>query len=373
MFKFDRRLFTNLNWGLLLVCLLFAGLGLINLYSATVSMRNGHEIFIRQLAYYGFGASLALVVMSLDYRFLLSTHHLFYGLIIVLLVAALVFGQQINAAQRWINLGFFRLQPSEPAKLVLVVTLAAYYSRRDCCIATGFRDLLVPMALTLLPFVLIMKQPDLGTAMMLFFIFASMTLVIKVRGKVIAAAVGLVAAITPVAWFRLLKPYQKQRILTLFNPERDAHGSGYHIIQSKIAVGSGMLTGKGYMQGTQVHLNFLPERHTDFIFSVLAEEWGFLGSMIVIGLFFLMVALVFDVAANARDKFGSLLAFGIGSLLLWQGFINIGMILGILPVVGMPLPLFSYGGSSLVTTIIAMAIVLNVSMRKFMAGSPGLM
>ncbi len=373
MFKFDRRLFTNLHWGFLLICLALAALGLLNLYSATISMRAGHQIFIHQLVYYGLGAAITLLVISVDYRFLLSFNRLFYGVVIALLVIALLSGKQIASTQRWIDLGFFRLQPSELAKLALVVSLAAYYSRRDCCIAAGFRDLAMPVILTAIPFVLIMKQPDLGTALMLFFILFSMTCLINVKGKIVAAAIGSGLAIAPIAWIWLLKPYQKQRILTLFNPERYAHDAGYHIIQSKIAVGSGMLYGKGYMQGTQVHLNFLPERHTDFIFSVLAEEWGFIGSMVVIGLFFLMIVFIFDIAANARDKFGSLLAFGLGALLLWQGFINIGMILGILPVVGMPLPLFSYGGSSLVTTMIAIGIILNVSMRKFMAGSPGLM
>ena len=372
MFKFDRRLFTNLHWGFLFICLALAALSLINLYSATVSMRYGHQIFVHQLSYYGLGAILALIVMSVDYRFLLSFNRIFYGMVIVLLVVVLLSGPQIASTKRWLDLKFFRLQPSELAKLALVVSLAAYYSRRDCCIAAGFRDLVMPLVLTAVPFVLILKQPDLGTALMLFFILGSMTYLVNVKGKVVAAAAAIVTAMAPAAWFWVMKPYQKQRILTLFNPEKYATKAGYHIIQSKIAVGSGMLTGKGYMQGTQVHLNFLPERHTDFIFSVLAEEWGFIGSLVVTGLFFLMIVFIFDIAANARDKFGSLLAFGLGALLLWQGFINIGMILGILPVVGMPLPLFSYGGSSLVTTMISIGLVLNVSMRKFMAGSPGL-
>ncbi len=373
MFKFDRRLLTNLHWGFLSLCLLLACLGLVNLYSATVSMRAGHQIFMHQLAYYGLGLGLIMLIISVDYRFLLSINRILYVAVLLLLVFALMAGKQIASTQRWIDLGFFRLQPSELAKLTLVISLAAYYTRRDCCTATGLKELFIPMLLTGVPFVLILLQPDLGTALMLIFIFCSMTFLLRVRWQTVALFVGGACAIIPVAWLWLLKPYQKRRVLTLLNPEMDAQGAGYHIIQSKIAVGSGMVFGKGYMHGTQVHLNFLPERHTDFVFSVLAEEWGFLGTLFVIIAFFGMIVLIFEIAANARDKFGFMLAFGLGSLILWQGFINIGMILGILPVVGMPLPLFSYGGSSLVTTMIAVGLLLNISMRKFMAGSPGLM
>ncbi len=373
MFKFDRRLFISLHWGVLSLSLLLAALGVINLYSATISMRAGHQIFMHQLAYYGLGTGIIVLILSVDYRFLLSINRISYVAVILLLAFALISGKQIAATSRWIDLGFFRLQPSELAKLALVISLASYYSRRDCCLATGLKDLLPTIAMTAVPFVLILLQPDLGTALMLIFIFCSMTFLIRVKWQTVTLLVGSAFAVVPVAWLWLLKPYQKRRILTLFNPEMDAHGAGYHIIQSKIAVGSGMLFGKGYIHGTQVHLNFLPERHTDFIFSVLAEEWGFLGSLFVIIAFFGLIVLIFEIAANARDKFGFMLAFGLGSLLLWQGFINIGMILGLLPVVGMPLPMFSYGGSSLITTMIAIGLLLNISMRKFMAGSPGLL
>lgn len=373
MFKFDRRLFTNLHWGFLSLCLLLAALGLINLYSATVSMNRGHDIFMHQLAYYGLGIGFIILIISVDYRFLLSVNRFVYWGVVILLAYALISGKHIAATSRWIDLGFFRLQPSELAKLALVISLAAHYSRKDCCLATGFTELLPTMALTAIPFVLILLQPDLGTAMMLLFIFISMSCLMRIRWQTMTTFLAGGCAIAPMAWFWLLKDYQKQRVLTLLNPELDPQGAGYHIIQSKIAVGSGMLFGKGYMEGTQVHLNFLPERHTDFIFSVLAEEWGFLGTLFVIIAFFGMIVLIFDIASNARDKFGFMLAFGLGSLILWQGFINIGMILGLLPVVGMPLPLFSYGGSSLVTTMIAIGLLLNISMRKFMAGSPGLL
>jgi rod shape determining protein RodA len=248
---------------------------------------------------------------------------------------------------------------------MLVITLASYYSRKDTGRGFAIKELIVPILLTGLPFVLILIQPDLGTALMLIAIFVTMTLFVKVKWSsfTILSGAGLTAII--IGWNFLLKPYQKQRIETFLNPESDPMKSGYHIMQSKIAVGSGQVVGKGYMKGTQGHLHFLPERHTDFAFSVWAEEWGFAGCLFFLACYFFMILWGLNICISARDKFGVLLAFGIISLIFWQAIINLLMVMGFLPVVGIPLPMFSYGGSSLLTTLISIGILMNIRMRRF--------
>jgi rod shape determining protein RodA len=369
MLKFDRRLLLNFEWSLVVAVLLVAGMGLANLYSATYVAEGGASgYFIKQAYYYAMGFALILVLISIDYRVLITLNYPIYVITILLLCYALFFGSSVANTQRWINLGFFRLQPSELAKLTLVIALASFFSRRDTSQGFGLKGLLIPMLLTGLPFVLILKQPDLGTALMLAAIFGSMALFVGIRWKTLIGLALCTLAMLPVGWLYLLKPYQKQRILTLFNPDLDPHGTGYHIIQSKIAVGSGLMFGKGFLRGTQVHLEFLPERHTDFAFSVWAEEWGFFGSLFFLACYCFLLLAALKIAASARDKFGVLLAYGVISLLFWQAFINLGMILGLLPVVGMPLPLFSYGGSSLLTTLLGLGLLINIGMRRYQAG-----
>lgn len=367
MFRFDRRLLLNFDWILIGVVFAVVLMGMMNLYSASHLYDNtGTPVYLKQLSYYLLASALILLIISIDYRVLITWNYHFYVLTILTLAAALFMGDSIAGTQRWINLGFFRLQPSEPAKLMLVITLASYYYRKDTGKGFGLRDLAVPIALTLLPFVLILKQPDLGTALMFIFIFVSMTLFVKLRLATLASLAGVCLAAIPLGWKFFLKPYQRQRIETFLNPETDPLGTGYHITQSKIAVGSGQILGKGYMKGTQGQLDFLPERHTDFAFSVWAEEWGFLGSVFFLACYFFMILWSLNVAISSRDKFGVLLAFGIVSLLFWQAFINLAMVLGLLPVVGMPLPLFSYGGSSLLTTMAGIGLLLNIRMRRYM-------
>ncbi len=367
MFQFDRRLVLNFDWALLIIVLIIAGTGLANLYSATyLGSVPGTPVYIKQFYYYVLACFLALAIISVDYRQLLSFNYPLYCFSILLLIIVLFFGTGAEI-QRWINLGFFRLQPSEPAKLVMVITLASYYYRKDTNKGFSLKELIPPAFLTGIPFLLIVKQPDLGTALMFGFIFISMTLFVKLRWSTLGVLLGFCGSMIPLGWKFFLKPYQRQRILTLFNPENDPLGSGYHIIQSKIAVGSGLKFGKGYLKGTQGHLDFLPERHTDFAFSVWAEEWGFAGSLFLLACYFFFLFLGLNIALSARDKFGALLAFGIVSLIFWQTFINLAMVLGLLPVVGMPLPMFSYGGSSLITTLAGVAILFNIRMRRYMA------
>ncbi|HCC54732.1 MAG TPA: rod shape-determining protein RodA [Desulfobulbaceae bacterium] len=370
MLRFDRRLLLNFDLVLLGAVLVVALIGLANLYSSTHLYTNvGVPLYFKELTYYLMGAAIILLIISCDYRVLLTLNYPLYALMILLLLFALVFGKNISGAQRWINLGFFRLQPSEPAKLILVITLASYYYRKDTGRGFGLLDLAIPALLTGLPFILIAKQPDLGTGLLLVFVFASMTIFVKLQRTTLATILCGGLAFIPIGWKFFLKPYQRQRVETFLNPENDPLGTGYHIIQSKIAVGSGRIIGKGYLQGTQGQLDFLPERHTDFAFSVWAEEWGFLGSFTLIICYFFMILWGLNIAISARDKFGVLLAFGVVSLIFWQAFINLAMVMGLLPVVGVPLPLFSYGGSSLLTNLAGLGILMNIRMRRFMGTS----
>ncbi len=250
-------------------------------------------------------------------------------------------------------------------KIAVVLVLAKYYAKNATPRGMGLRDLLRPMLMTALPAGLIVIQPDLGTAGLVALIAVTITLFAKVERRTLVLFVAAGSAVVPAVW-SLLKDYQRRRILTFLDPAHDPLGAGYHIIQSKIAIGSGMLTGKGYLQGTQNALSFLPEEHTDFIFSVLAEEWGLVGAATLILLFALLVVRGLSIAHRCRDPFGMLLAVGITSLFFWQVVINIGMTMGLAPVVGVPLPFISYGGSSTITIAICVGLLLNVSMRRFM-------
>lgn len=366
MFRIDRRHFANFDYILLLLILLVCGMALFNLYSASYPPKPyGISPHMKQAVFFGMGFVGCLVLISFDYQHFHRLNYPIYIGIIVLLLIAFFSGKVAGGAQRWINLGFFNLQPSEPAKLMMVITLASYYSRKEVLDGYSIKQLIMPILLTSLPFMLILMQPDLGTALMLGIIFVSLTVLVKLKLSTYAilGSSGLVCGLF--AWGKLLKPYQKQRIQTFLNPDADPMGSGYQILQSKIAVGSGGKFGKGYMEGPQGHLHFLPERHTDFAFAVWGEEWGFIGSLFFLGCYFLLLLWGLNVAMAARDRFGVLLAYGVVMLIFWQAVINLLMILGLLPVVGIPLPLVSYGGSSLLTTMCALGILMNVRLRRF--------
>ncbi len=369
MFRVDRRLFSNFDWVFLLLILLVCGMAYFNLYSAAYPPKTwGMPLYLKQVYLLLFGFFGFTFLIGFDYQELHSWNYPMYVLIVILLVVAhFLLGTSAGGAQRWINLGVLKLQPSEPAKLMLVITLASYYSRNEILGGYKLKDLAVPILLTAVPFLLIMLQPDLGTALMLGIIFVSMTVFVKLRPSTYIIMICIAVVIGAVGWSQVLKPYQKQRIETFFNPENDPMGHGYQIMQSKIAVGSGGMFGKGYMEGTQGHLHFLPERHTDFAFSVWGEEWGFVGSVFFLSIYFFMLLWGVNIAMSARDRFGMLLCFGVVILVFWQAVINLMMILGFLPVVGIPLPLFSYGGSSLLTTLFGLGIVMNVRMRRFQA------
>jgi rod shape determining protein RodA len=372
MFRIDRRLFLHFDWLFLLLLLLVCGMALFNLYSASYPPKTiGTTPYLRQTYFFLMGFAVVLFILSFDYHELHIWNYPFYIFVLLLLLAALYLGQTAGGAQRWIDLGFFRLQPSEPAKLMLVVALASYYSRKEVLDGYSLKQLLTPIVLTVIPFVLILVQPDLGTALMLGIIFVSMTVFVKLRLSTYLTLGGAGFFAVIFAWYKLLKPYQKQRVQTFLHPESDPLGHGYQVIQSKIAVGSGGKFGKGYLEGTQGHLHFLPERHTDFALAVWCEEWGFFGSLFFLGIYFFLLLWGLRVAMHARDRFGMLLAYGVIMLIFWQAVINILMILGLLPVVGIPLPLVSYGGSSLLTTLLGLGILMNVRMRRFQPGREG--
>ncbi|PLX77298.1 MAG: rod shape-determining protein RodA [Desulfuromonas sp.] len=363
---FDRRLIVNFDWVLLLLVCLLTGIGILNLYSATSTWSAAATpVYLKQFYWLGIGLVIALSVCLFDYRNLEYFATPLYVLNVLLLVAVLVVGKTSMGATRWLNLGFFNLQPSEIMKLMIIVVMARYFSVKDQVQGYNFKELWMPFALLGVPVLLIMKQPYLGTAMLVIFIASSMALFAGIQRRTLISLSLMGLAAVGGGWF-LLHDYQKQRIKTFLDPERDPLGAGYHIIQSKIAVGSGGLFGKGFMQGTQSQLSFLPERHTDFAFSVFAEEWGFTGCLILLLCYLLLVTWGIYTARRANDLFGMYLALGVSAMLFWHIVVNLGMVIGLLPVVGVPLPLFSYGGTSMVTTMIGVGILLNVSMRRFM-------
>jgi rod shape determining protein RodA len=364
---FDRRLVLHFDWGLLAltICLSVCGVGI--LYSAAHD-GNASELmslFYKQLIWYGLGFLFMIPILFFHYKHIDKWALFIYVFCIILLVLVHLVGKHVAGSTRWLSLGPFTLQPSEIAKLAVTIMLARIYSKNISVTGLTLRRLIMPMAVTSIPFILVATQPDLGTAGTIVLIAASMTLFIKIERKTFIGLLIVILLILPVSW-QFLKPYQIERIMTLVSPERDPLGAGYHLRQSKIAIGSGQMFGKGYLQGTQKMLSFLPEQHTDFIFSVLAEEWGFAGSIMMLFLYLLLISFGVNIAHGCKDSFGTMLSVGIIAMLFWQVFINTAMIMGVLPVVGMPLPLVSYGGSSIITTLCGISILMNISMRRFL-------
>ncbi|MFW6297920.1 MAG: rod shape-determining protein RodA [Desulfosalsimonas sp.] len=367
---FDRRLIQYFDWWLLGLILLLGSIGILLIYSAVnagdYTPRAG--LYIRQGMWFAIGVVLMILSFLFSYKRLDRLTPLIYGLCVMLLMLVMVpeVGKTIGGSTRWLTFGPFRLQPSEPMKLGVILFLARYYARRIKPDGLVFKDLVPPLLIAGIPFLLIALQPDLGTAGLIALVAASMTFFVKIERRTFYILAALIIVALPLGW-NMLEDYQRMRIMMLFSPERDALGAGYHILQSKIAVGSGMLYGKGYMEGTQNILSFLPEQHTDFIFTVIAEEFGFAGSIFLLILYLLLVSFGLNIAYVCRDPFGTILAVGITSLIFWQSLINIGMVMGVMPVVGMPLPFISYGGSSLITVLLGVGLLMNVSMRRFVS------
>ena len=364
---FDRRLVQYFDWGLLGLAILIGCVGLATLYSAVTAETPAPQkiVFFKQLIWFAVGLAAMVTAFLFNYKLLDRWSPSIYVICIILLIAVLFIGKYVGGSKRWLILGPISVQPSELVKLAVIAILARYYSKDAYTRGFTLRELIRPFALILIPFLLIVRQPDLGTAMLLVLIAGSMTLFVKIERRSLITLIASGAIIVPMIWF-FLKEYQKQRILVFLDPDRDPLGTGYHIIQSKIAIGSGIFTGKGFLKGTQNALSFLPEEHTDFIFSVLAEEWGFVGSLVLVVLFLVLIFWCLNVAIACREPFGTILAVGITAMIFWQVLINIGMVMGLMPVVGVPLPFVSYGGSSVITIAIGIGLLLNVSMRRFL-------
>jgi rod shape determining protein RodA len=365
----DRRLVQHFDWVLLGLTLILVGIGILTLYSAVnasaIAGRVGPPVYLKQLYWFCIGMAAMVVAFLFNYKWLYRFGGLIYGACIALLVVVMLAGKEVSGSQRWLTFGPVSFQPSETIKIALPILLARYFSDQVSPEGFDLKSLWKPIFWSLLPFMLIANQPDLGTGLVVLLIAGSMTLFVKIERRSLIFLSGTGIFMSSVAWF-FLKEYQKQRIAIFVDPGKDPLGAGYHIIQSKIAVGSGKIWGKGFLEGTQNALSFLPEQHTDFIFSVLAEEWGFLGSGLFILLYMGLVVWGLSIAVRSKEPFGTVLAVGITSMLFWQAVINVGMALGLLPVVGVPLPLISYGGSSLLVTLIGVGILLNISMRRFM-------
>lgn len=363
----DRRLLTNIDWVLVGLVMTVSLLGILNIYSATTPYKIvGMAYYIKQFYWMFAGIVISMIVCSLDYHILEDLSYWFYGFLIFLLIAVLVVGRRSMGATRWLNLGFFNIQPSELMKIVIIVTFARFFNNFQAVGGLTVKEVLIPFCLVALPAALIMKQPDLGTATLIILIALSMIMYVGLRWSTIVTFVCITIPMSWIGWTYLFRPYQKNRVLDFLNPERSRLGSGYHIIQSKIAVGSGGFTGKGFIKGTQSQLRFLPEQHTDFAFSVFAEEWGFIGSLLLIAIYFILVLWGLNIARRCNDRFGGLLAVGVTSMLFWHIVINMGMVIGLFPVVGVPLPFFSYGGTSMITSMVGIGLLQNISMRRFM-------
>lgn len=371
---FDRRLLTNFDWILCGIVLLICAIGLVAIHSATLGDSGMAGYMTRQIRWIILGIIVAFGTTLISYRILVKWGYVFHLGVIVLLVLVLFFGVggPGSPVQRWLALGPFFMQPSELSKFSLVLVLAHHFQESRQIGNLGLVDLIWPTILVMVPFVLIVRQPDLGTALLLMIIYIPMIFLAGIK-KLTMIFIGIVIMIAPlVAWFGIppivgpiLKPYQQERILTFINPERDALGAGYQVIQSMIAVGSGEFWGKGFEQGTQGKLNFLPAHHTDFIFSVFTEEWGFVGGAVLLILFLFLILWSLSSVLKPNDQASAILVVGVVSIITSHVLINIGMVIGLMPVVGVPLPFFSYGGSSMISMMFGIGLLLNIRMRRF--------
>jgi rod shape determining protein RodA len=359
----DRRLLAHFDWTLLTLVLIISFIGVINLYSATFGEAES-SLYGKQILWIGIGLALALLITIFDYRFSRDLAYVFYGISLALLIAVFAYRTVNYEISRWIRVGPFSFQPAELTKVTIILAMAKYFdqfAKRDGYL---LRDLIIPFVILLVPSLMVAKQPDLGTAVSLLLIGFSIILFVKIQWRSLLIMIIGGISVLPLMW-NFLMPYQKKRILTFFRPDLDPLGAGYHIIQSKIAIGSGGVLGKGFLKGTQCKLHFIPAQHTDFVFSVLAEEWGLLGGLIVLGLFLFLIAWGLNISHLSKDRFGAIVAFGVVSLIFWHVIINIGMALGIMPVVGIPLPFMSYGGSAMLAIMAGVGLLLNISMRRY--------
>jgi rod shape determining protein RodA len=362
MVGIDRRLLQNVDWPLL-----GATVGLVILSASTLASlhvgRAGGSVAIRQLAWFGVGIFALVFVASIDYRRLVRAAPLFYVLGLGGLVAVFVLGRTVSGARRWLFVGPMSVQPSELFKLCFVL-MAVWLLTSRWAQPVGKTVLVMAAPLAIVPAALIVKQPELGTALLLFPVLIALLVAAGMQMRLLGGLALTGVAAAPLAWL-VLKDYQRERLLVFLDPFRDPLGSAYNVIQAKIAIGSGQLLGKGVAGATQSRLSFLPERHTDFIFAVFAETWGFVGCLVLLTCYALLLLRGFDIAASTREPVGRLIALGVTALFATQVLVNVGMVVGLLPVVGVPLPLMSYGGTSMLVSLTGLGLLLSVRMRQF--------
>lgn len=359
----DRRALQNFDWVLFGLVVTLVALGFTNLVSSTHALSGMSDEVRRQLFSLALGIAGLVVVVAVDYRHFERLALPVYFLTCGLLALTLVIAPTTRGSQSWLLEG--RLQPAELAKLGMLLGLARYFHRNPPGEVRTLRDLVAPGLLIAFPVGLILLQRDMGVALLTLLIGATYLAFVRIQKRAWAGVALLAIAALVGAWLFVFQPYQRERIMDLIDPGRDPLASGYQVNQSRIAVGSGGLLGKGYREGTQTQLRFLPTQHTDFAFSVWAEEWGFVGSVGMLGVYAFLLIWGLVVARNAKDPFGALLAIGVVGTLFWPAVLNVGMVLGVAPVIGVPLPFISYGGSALVVTMISIGLLLNVSLRRW--------
>ena len=363
MFNFKSNFFSNLrsiDFQLVSLVVLIFLISLLTLQSLDFGNKN---LVLKHTIRFAFSFFVFLIAMSINIKTWYKSSYLFYAFIIILLVCVDLFGLTGKGAKRWIDVGLFNLQPSELMKIAVIMALARYYQYIKTDEADHITKLIVPIAIIIIPFVMVIKQPDLGTALFILLVSISILWLAGLNIKVFTFGTIVILLLAPLS-ISFLKPYQKQRIMTFLNPESDPTGSGYHIIQSKIAIGSGGFFGQGYMEGSQSKLSYLPEPHTDFIFTAFSEQFGFFGSLILILLFILLIIKIDNISKASRSTFGRLLCFGISFNIFIYVAINIGMVTGLLPVVGVPIPIMSYGGTAMLTTMFSLGLVVSTKINK---------
>lgn len=352
----------RMDWMLLLLVVATAGIGLANLYSA--SLVSDARFHLTQGMWMFLGLAVAAGVAAVDHRLVQRWAWVVHGVAVLLLIAVLLFGDTINGSRRWLSFGALTYQPSELLKVAVVLVTAKWFAETEAPDGRRLRDLVVPGVLVGVPVLLVMLQPDLGTAVAILLIFGTMVLFERVRAGSLAILAAASAVLLPLFWFFGLRDYQRSRITTFMDPTADLQGSAWQVTQSRIAIGSGGVQGKGWLEGTQVQSGFVPYHENDFIFAHHGEQFGFLGSLLLLGLYFALVLWALRVARHASDRFGVLTAVGVASLLFWHVVINVAMVIGALPVVGLWLPLASAGGSAVLTVMLSLGILMGVSLRR---------
>ncbi|HEX8619589.1 MAG TPA: rod shape-determining protein RodA [Thermoanaerobaculia bacterium] len=361
---FGDRTTPRVDLNFLGTAIVLAVIGCLLVYSATFFNEPGLGTFKRQMLWVGIGLALALVILTVDYHVLFDIAPILYGIGIILLIYLLLWGQLTANVKSWIRIGGFQFQPSEFMKVFTALMLARFFDSNDRAYL-DFRSFVKAMAIIGFPVGLIIIQPDFGTAASFFPLIAVAMFFGGIRPRIWAAMILMAVIALPLGWFAFLKPYQKERVMIFLNPERDPLGSGYQVTQAKIAIGSGGIHGKGFGHGTQGKFGFVPEHHTDFIFAVLGEEWGFVGVVVVLALYLYLVFQALTFAKHARDRGGTFLVICLIMFFVFHVLINVSMQIGILPTTGIPLPLISYGGSSTMMFFIAIGLIANVDMRRF--------